>query len=73
MLVLSRNRDESIVLDARDFKAMAAAAEAGEQIVIRVRVVDVRGRLVRLGIDAPRCIPVHRQEVFIKTELERGN
>ena len=46
MLVLSRHRDESIMI--------------GDDIVITV--VDVRGDKVRLGIDAPTDIPVHRQE-----------
>ena len=48
MLVLSRKRDEQIVIC--------------ENIV--VTVVDIRGDKVRLGIDAPVDIPVHRQEVF---------
>ena len=48
MLVLSRHRDESIMI--------------GDNIVITV--VDVRGDKVRLGIDAPTDIPVHRQEVY---------
>lgn len=48
MLVLSRQRDESIMI--------------GDNIVITV--VDVRGDKVRLGIDAPTEIPVHRQEVY---------
>ena len=48
MLVLSRHRDESIMI--------------GDDIVITI--VDIRGDKVRLGIDAPQAIPVHRQEVF---------
>lgn len=47
MLVLSRNRDESIMI--------------GDNIV--VTIVDVRGDKVRLGIQAPREVTVHRQEV----------
>jgi len=47
MLVLSRQLEESIVI--------------GDQIV--VKVVDIRGDKVRLGIVAPENIPVHRQEV----------
>lgn len=47
MLVLSRNRDECIMI--------------GDNIV--VTVVDVRGDKVRLGIQAPSEVPVHRQEV----------
>ena len=48
MLVLSRKRDEKIVI--------------GNNIVITV--VDVRGDKVRLGIEAPTEVPVHRQEVL---------
>ena len=47
MLVLSRKRNESIVID--------------ENIVITV--VEVRGDKVRLGIEAPQEIPIHRSEV----------
>ena len=55
MLVLSRHRDESIII--------------GDNIV--VTVVDVRGDKVRLGIDAPTEIPVHRQEVYEAIQRER--
>lgn len=48
MLVLSRKRDERIVI--------------GDNIVITV--VEVRGDKVRLGIEAPNDVPVHRQEVL---------
>lgn len=48
MLVLSRQRDESIII--------------GDNIV--VTVVDIRGDKVRLGINAPTEISVHRQEVY---------
>lgn len=41
----------------------------GEQLIIgnnevRLHVLEVRGNQVRLGIDAPRHIPVHRKEIF---------
>lgn len=48
MLVLSRKRDERIVI--------------GDNIVITV--IEVRGDKVRLGIEAPKEVPVHRQEVM---------
>lgn len=38
---------------------------------ITITVLDVRGDTVRLGIDAPRNLPVHRLEVY--TEIERAN
>ena len=54
MLVLSRQRDESIVI--------------GDNIVITI--VDIRGDKVRLGINAPAEIPVHRQEVYDAIQRE---
>jgi carbon storage regulator len=54
MLVLSRHRDESIMI--------------GDDIVITI--VDIRGDKVRLGIDAPSDIPVHRQEVYDAIQRE---
>lgn len=58
MLVLSRQRDESIII--------------GDHIV--VTIVDIRGDKVRLGIEAPVEIPVHRQEVYeaIQRENRQG-
>jgi carbon storage regulator len=59
MLVLSRQRDESIII--------------GDNIVITI--VDIRGDKVRIGIEAPTSIPVHRQEVYeaIQREHARQN
>jgi carbon storage regulator len=59
MLVLSRGRDESIVI--------------GDNIV--VTIVDIRRDKVRLGIDAPSEIPVHRREVYeaIRRENRRAS
>ena len=48
MLVLSRQRDESIII--------------GNDI--EVTIVDIRGDKVRLGINCPNHIPVHRKEVY---------
>ncbi len=48
MLVLSRKKNESIVI--RDD--------------IRVMVIEIRGDKVRLGIEAPQDVPVHRSEVY---------
>jgi carbon storage regulator len=31
---------------------------------VSVKIVDIRGGQVRLGIDAPRSVPVHREEVY---------
>jgi len=48
MLVLSRQRDETIMI--------------GDDI--EITVVDIRGDKVRLGINAPREVQVHRKEVY---------
>ena len=48
MLVLSRQRDETIMI--------------GDEI--EITVVDIRGDKVRLGINAPRRVEVHRKEVY---------
>jgi carbon storage regulator len=58
MLVLSRQRDETIMI--------------GDDV--EVTIVDIRGDKVRLGITAPREIQVHRKEVYdaIKRENERA-
>jgi len=55
MLVLSRRANQSIVI--------------GKDIV--VTVLEVRGDHVRLGINAPREVTVHREEVF--AEIQREN
>jgi carbon storage regulator len=54
MLVLSRQRDESIII--------------GDNIV--VTILDVRGDKVRLGIDAPREVSVHRREIYEAIQRE---
>ena len=54
MLVLSRQRDQSIMI--------------GDDVV--VTIVDIRGDKVRLGIDAPRETPVHRREVYEAIQRE---
>jgi carbon storage regulator len=47
----------------------------GESVVIRnnitVTVLDVKGRQVRVGIDAPKSTSVHRQEVFDRIKREQ--
>jgi carbon storage regulator len=55
MLVLSRRANQSIVI--------------GNDII--VTVLEVRGDHVRLGIQAPRAVTVHREEVF--AEIQREN
>ena len=39
---------------------------------VMVTILDVKGRQVRVGIDAPRSLPVHREEVYERIQKERG-
>lgn len=55
MLILSRKTSESIVIDGR----------------IHVKIIRVEGEVVKIGIDAPADVPVHRQEVY--EEIQRNN
>ncbi len=56
MLVLTRKLGESIAIDDN----------------IKIRVVQIKGKQVRLGIEAPRETKIHREEVYesIQTENE---
>jgi carbon storage regulator len=56
MLVLSRQKDESIMI--------------GDDV--EITIVDVRGDKVRLGIAAPKDIPVHRREVYDAIQREKS-
>ncbi len=56
MLVLSRQKDESIMI--------------GDDV--EITIVDVRGNKVRLGIAAPKSIPVHRREVYDAIQREKA-
>lgn len=55
MLVLSRKTSESIVIDGR----------------IHVKIVRVEGEVVKVGIEAPADVPVHRLEVY--QEIQSSN
>lgn len=54
MLVLSRQRDETIMI--------------GDDV--QITVVDIRGDKVRLGITAPKSVAVHRREVYDAIQRE---
>tara|TARA_Y100000310_G_scaffold332424_1_gene407971 strand:- start:3695 stop:3904 length:210 start_codon:yes stop_codon:yes gene_type:complete len=55
MLVLSRQRDESIMI--------------GDDV--EIIIVDIRGDKVRLGITAPNDVPVHRKEIWETIRREK--
>ena len=57
MLVLSRHKNESIIINDD----------------ISITIVDIRGDKVRLGIEAPRDVPVHRKEVYEAIKREEAN
>ena len=56
MLVLSRLHNESIMI--------------GDDV--RITIVDIRGDKVRLGIEAPRSVQVHREEVYTAIQEENA-
>ena len=57
MLILTRKVGEAIMI--------------GEQVV--VRVLGVRGGQVKVGVEAPRDLPVHREEIFDRIQGEQPN
>lgn len=57
MLILTRKVGESIMI--------------GEDVV--VKVLGTRSNQVKIGIEAPRDLPVHRQEVFERIKSEAGD
>jgi carbon storage regulator len=54
MLVLSRKRDESIII--------------GDDVVITV--VDIKGEQVKIGVSAPKNVSIHRKEVYEAIQQE---
>jgi carbon storage regulator len=56
MLVLSRQKDESIMI--------------GDDV--EITIIDVRGDKVRLGITAPRDIAVHRKEIYTAAQASKA-
>ena len=58
MLVLSRKKEESIIIGEGENK-------------VEIMIVDVRGDKVRLGINAPRSISVYRKEIYEAIQREK--
>ena len=54
MLVLTRKKEQSVVINDN----------------IEITVVDIQGDQVRLGIEAPRDITIHRKEVYLEIQEE---
>ena len=57
MLILTRRSGEAVIV--------------GDNV--RIAVLDIRGNQVRLGVDAPREVTVHREEVYRRIAEEQGN
>ena len=57
MLVLSRKKNESIIINDN----------------ITVTVIEIRGDKVRLGIEAPKDVTVHRREVYEAIQAQNAN
>lgn len=55
MLILSRRKGESFLI-GKD---------------IKITILSQRNNQVRIGIEAPRSLPVHRQEVFLRNQAEK--
>lgn len=58
MLILSRRIEESIFI--------------GENAEIKITVLGMQGRNVRIGIQAPKDLPVHRQEIYERIQDEKA-
>lgn len=54
MLVLTRKKDQTIVINDN----------------IEITVLDIQGEQVRIGINAPRSVAIHRKEVFLEIQEE---
>jgi len=54
MLVLTRKRDQSIIINEN----------------IEITVLDIQGDQVRIGINAPREVSIHRKEIFVQISEE---
>ncbi|MBR4719879.1 MAG: carbon storage regulator CsrA [Lachnospiraceae bacterium] len=52
MLALSRKKDESLIIDNN----------------IEVTILDIRGDQVKIGINAPKEIPIYRKEVYLQIQ-----
>jgi len=57
MLVLTRKVGESIIIADR----------------FEVKIAEIAGRKVRLAINAPKDVPVHRKEIFLAIQAEKKN
>lgn len=59
MLVLSRKRNESIIITVGD-------------VQIEVMLIEIRGDKARIGIEAPKHVSIHREEIHLAIQQERA-
>ncbi len=80
MLILTRRIGESLIIggtdspantDDGDFQAPSASIVIGDSVV-NVKVLGVKGCQVRLGIEAPKHVSVHREEIYQRIQQEKG-
>ena len=57
MLILTRRISESVMI--------------GDDV--KITVLGVKGNQVRLGVDAPKSVSVHREEIYLRIQQENGN
>ena len=68
------DKDESHFIDRKDIIMLVLTRASGERLVIgddgdiTLTILDVRGNQVRLGIEAPKHISVHREEIFLRIQ-----
>ena len=65
MIVLSRRVSERLVIDP-------TKCPVNEQGLIEVFVTRIKGSYVRIGVKAPRAVPVHRGELYDAIQRERA-
>ena len=58
MLILTRTPGESIMI--------------GDNAAIQITILNVSGKQVRIGIQAPRDLPVHREEIYLRIHQPNG-
>ena len=56
MLILSRRKDEIIIIDDK----------------IEISIVDIKGDQVKIGINAPKTVKIYRKEVYLEIEKENA-
>lgn len=56
MLILTRKNGEAITIDDN----------------IKIQVIEIKGKQVRLGIEAPRALTIHREEVKLRIGAEQA-